>query len=256
MSDRRAFVAGNWKMNSDRAGAVALAEGVADLAKNEAWHCEVGIAPAFVHLDAVGRALRAKNSLVRLGAQDMYPGGNGAFTGEVSAAMLKDLGVDFVLVGHSERRHVIGEGEDVIAGKVRGVLDAGLTCVLCVGEKLDEREVGKTDAVNERQLRSALAGVSAGEAERVVIAYEPVWAIGTGKVASPADAQEAHAAVRGVLADIFDAGTAAGIRIQYGGSMKPGNAVELLAQGDIDGGLIGGAALEAESFAGICRGAE
>lgn len=255
MSDRRNFVAGNWKMNTDRAGAVALAEGVADLAAGEGWGCEVGVIPPFVYLDAVGAALRAKGSKVRLGAQDMYPGENGAFTGEISAAMLKDLGVDMVLVGHSERRHVIGEGEDVCAAKVRAVLGAGLTCVLCIGEKLEEREAGQTDAVNERQLRSGLAGIGSGQAGKLVIAYEPVWAIGTGKVASPEDAQAAHKAVRGVLADIFDAGTAAGIRIQYGGSMKPENAAELLAQPDIDGGLIGGAALQADSFGGICRAA-
>ena len=251
MSVRRPFVAGNWKMNLDRPGAVALARAVQEGASGVDDRIEVGVCPAFVHLDAVRAALGEPGGRVLLGAQDGYMGEYGAFTGEVSVKMLADLGVDLVLTGHSERRHVIGESDELVGEKTAAVLGAGLRCILCIGETLEQREAGRTDAVNERQLRSGLAGVDASAVDRLTVAYEPVWAIGTGRTATPEDAQAAHHAARGVLAELLGAEAAASIRIQYGGSMKPGNAPDLLARPDIDGGLIGGASLDAEPFLAI-----
>ncbi|MBL0928345.1 MAG: triose-phosphate isomerase [Phycisphaerales bacterium] len=250
---RRAFVAGNWKMNTDRAGAVALAAAVAEAVAGERPAAEVAVCPPFVYLDAVGQALRARGGAVALGAQDVYDQENGAFTGEVSASMLKDLGVTWVIVGHSERRHVIKEPDELVNRKVRAVLGAGLGCILCVGETIQQREGGMTDAVNAHQVRSGLAGVPAEQVGRLVIAYEPVWAIGTGRTATPADAQDAHRKIRAVLGDLYGPAAAGATRIQYGGSMKPENAAELMKQPDVDGGLIGGAALKADSFMGIVR---
>jgi triosephosphate isomerase len=251
---RRPIVAGNWKMNLNKASAVELARAVDAAANEHAETVDTAIFPAFVHLDACATAA-GENARLTLGAQDVYFEGNGAFTGEVSLAMLKDLCVTAVLVGHSERRHVIGETDELCNKKVKAIIAAGLKCVLCIGETLEQREAGKTDAVNERQLRAGLEGVSAADAEHLVIAYEPVWAIGTGKTATPDDAQGAHKACRAVLADIFDEGTAQQIRILYGGSMKPGNAGELIAQPDIDGGLIGGASLKPDDFKSIIEAA-
>ncbi len=252
MSERRIFVGGNWKMNTDQAGATELARGVVD-GLADAGSVDVAVFPPFPYLVTVASVLRERGGSVMLGAQDIYHQPDGAFTGEVSAAMLKDCGVQAVLVGHSERRHVIGETDELIALKTRAVLDAGLHCVLCVGEKEEERDAGQTDAVNERQIRSALAGLSAEQMGRVTIAYEPVWAIGTGKTATPADAQDAHANIRALLREMFGEATANAVRIQYGGSMKPANAAELLAQPDIDGGLIGGASLKAADFCAIVK---
>lgn len=238
-------------MTQDRASAVGLATAV-----HQAWAngdlvgggVEVGICPAFVHLDAVGAALRQMNSNVILGAQDVWTEPNGAFTGEVSLSMLADLGVKLVLCGHSERRHVIGETDELVGKKATAVLNAGLRCILCCGETLAEREAGATDKVNERQVRAGLANVKADQLDRLVIAYEPVWAIGTGRNATPQDAQAAHVKIRAVIASMFGPAAAAAMRIQYGGSMKPDNARALIDQPDIDGGLIGGAALKAEMF--------
>ncbi|RMH25794.1 MAG: triose-phosphate isomerase [Planctomycetota bacterium] len=254
MTTRRPFVGGNWKMNLTREGAVALARALAgDDPASEAL--EVALFPAFVHLDAVGATLALARSGLALGAQDCYPEPDGAFTGEVSIPMLGDLSVSAVLVGHSERRHIIGEPDDLVARKCRAVLDAGLTCVLCVGETLDERQAGLTDAVNERQARSALQGADLDDPSRLVVAYEPVWAIGTGRTATPEDAQEAHARLRAVLSDLYDADTAESVRIIYGGSVKPGNAAELFSRPGVDGGLIGGASLDARGFLDICAAA-
>ena len=251
MSDRKPFVGGNWKMNTDQASAAELTrsvvEGVADIA------CDVAVFPPFPYLLTVAGILRERSSTVMLGAQDAYHEADGAFTGEVSLAMLKDCGVSAVLIGHSERRHVINEPDELIALKTRAVIEAGLHAVLCIGETLHQREAGETDAVNERQLRSALAEINADQAGHLTVAYEPVWAIGTGKTATPDDAQNAHGKVRSVLGDLLGADAAAGIRIQYGGSVKPGNAAELFAQPDIDGGLIGGASLKAADFAAIVK---
>lgn len=249
---RTPYVGGNWKMNTDRAtGTVLAREVAASAAANRG--CDVAVFVPFPYLTAVGDAIAG--GPVALGAQDCYFEEAGAFTGEVSVGMLADCGVKAVLTGHSERRHVLGETDDLVNRKTLAVLGAGLTCVLCIGELLEQREAGQTDAVNERQLRAGLAGVSAAQMARVVVAYEPVWAIGTGKVATPEDAQAAHARCRAVLAELLDAPTADATRIIYGGSLKPANAAELLAQPDIDGGLVGGASLKASDFGPIIEAA-
>jgi triosephosphate isomerase len=242
------FVAGNWKMNTNKASAVALAKAVADQAASVSG-IEIGVAPPFPYLDAIGQALAG--SKVRLGAQDAYFAADGAFTGEVSIAMLKDLGVSFVLTGHSERRHVIGETPDLVGKKAAAILDAGLILVHCVGEKLEQRDAGKTLDVVKAQLDELPAKIA--DASKLVIAYEPVWAIGTGRNATDDQAQEVHAFIRSHLAGRYGQTFADAVRIQYGGSMKPDNAKGLLGQKDIDGGLIGGAALKADSFLGIVK---
>ncbi|MEM7622518.1 MAG: triose-phosphate isomerase [Planctomycetota bacterium] len=251
MGDRRPFVGGNWKMNTSRSSAAELARGVVDGAGGAVDGCDVAVCPPFPYLLTVGAVLDELGGGVMLGAQDVYHEAEGAFTGEVSVAMLAECGVKVVLTGHSERRHVIGEPDELINLKTRASLDGGLHCILCVGETIEQREGGETDAVNERQLRAGLAGISAEQMSSVTIAYEPVWAIGTGKTATPADAQAAHAAIRGVLGALYGADVAGATRIQYGGSVKPGNAEELFGQPDIDGGLIGGAALKAGDFSAI-----
>ncbi|MFI4916748.1 MAG: triose-phosphate isomerase [Phycisphaerales bacterium JB060] len=243
---RTPFIGGNWKMNTTHDGAAALAAAVAD-GLHESGP-QVAIYPPFVWLHATRPP---EGSRLLLGAQDCSPEENGAHTGDVSLAMLTECGVSTVLVGHSERRHGLKEPQERIAAKLRAVLDAGLTGVLCIGETLEEREAGKTDAVNEAQLRSALEHTKIVRHDHLVIAYEPVWAIGTGKTASAADAQGAHENIRKVLDDLLGSGAASDIRIIYGGSMKPANAKELMAQPDIDGGLIGGASLKAEDFLAI-----
>lgn len=254
---RTPFVGGNWKMNTNKAAAVALASSVAEgVARGQIQaSCEVAVFPPFVYLESVGAVLKESGSVVQLGAQDLYHQPDGAFTGEISAAMLKDLGVSVVLTGHSERRHVLGETDHVVNQKTRAALDAGLQVILCVGEKLEERERGETDAVNLRQTKIGLTGVSAEQMLRLTIAYEPVWAIGTGKTATPTDAQAAHRAIRSCLKDQYGPAVAEGVRIQYGGSVKGSNAGELFSQGDIDGGLIGGASLKADEFLAIVRAA-
>jgi triosephosphate isomerase len=248
-------VAGNWKMNSDRASAVRLALDVHAGCAAFEGRVEVAVCPPFVYLDAVARSLAEARSKVVVGAQNVYFQPSGAFTGEVSAGMVKDCGARVVIVGHSERRHVLGESDEMIHKKVRAVLEAGLGCILCVGETIEERRAGRTDEVNERQVRSALAGLAFTQASRVTIAYEPVWAIGTGQTASPADAQDAHAKIRRVVASLHGPQIAGGMRIQYGGSVKADNARELFAQADVDGGLIGGASLKAADFEAIVRSA-
>lgn len=238
---RTKFVAGNWKMNTNKASAVALAKGVAAGAPKGVT---VGVAPPFVYLDAVGQALAG--SSVLLGAQDVYFENDGAFTGEVSINMLKDLGVKFVLTGHSERRHVLKETPELVGKKAAAVLKAGLILVHCVGEKLEERDTNKTLAVVDAQLAELPKDLT--DASKLVIAYEPVWAIGTGRVATDEQAQEVHAHIRKTLTATYGADFANKVVIQYGGSMKPDNAKGLLGQPDIDGGLIGGAALKPETF--------
>lgn len=245
---RKLFIAGNWKMNTTKAEAVELANGLKDALGSET-NVDLAVFPPFVYLDAVTAVL--KDTPIAVGGQNMFYEDNGAFTGEISSAMLKDIGCDLVLLGHSERRHVIGETDELINRKVLKALGDGLDVILAIGELLEERESGKTDEVNTRQVKLGLEGVSKADMANVTIAYEPVWAIGTGKTATPEMAQETHAMIRGLLADLYDQDVADATRIQYGGSMKPANAKDLLAQTDIDGGLIGGAALKADSFAGI-----
>jgi len=246
---RTKFVAGNWKMNTTRSAAVDLAKGVAAAAPSGV---QVGIAPPFVYLDAVGQAIAGSNIL--LGAQDVYFEKPGAFTGEVAVEQLIDVGVKFVLTGHSERRHVIGEASDLISKKAHAVYTAGLILIHCVGEKLEERDANKTFDVVKLQLDELMPGVIT-DASRLVIAYEPVWAIGTGRTATDDQAQEVHAFIRKQLGERWSTAFASQVRIQYGGSMKPDNAKGLMSKPDVDGGLIGGAALKAESFLGICNAA-
>lgn len=254
---RTPFVGGNWKMNTDAASAVALAAAVHDglAASIDARACQVAIFPPFPYLLPVRDVLRSRGSTVMLGAQDCYFEPTGAFTGEVSISMLKDCGVQVVLTGHSERRHVIGETDDLVNRKTRAVLDSGLQCIFCIGEKLAEREAGQTDAVNQRQIEAGLRDVGREHlaSGRLTIAYEPVWAIGTGRVATPSDAQDAHAKIRAVLGRLYGAEAAAVTRIQYGGSANAGNVRDLLAQPDIDGGLVGGASLKANDFVAVVR---
>lgn len=249
---RKPLVAGNWKMNLDRAGAVALAQSIAQGA-NQANGVEIAVLPPSLYVHAVSAVLAG--TPVLWGVQNVYWRPNGAYTGEISVAMAKDLGCTYVVVGHSERRHILGETDEDVNYKVRAVLSGGLSPIICVGETLEEREAGLTLAVVERQLLAALAGVARAELERVVIAYEPVWAIGTGRNATPEQAEEVHLALRKLLADRYNGGVAEGVRIQYGGSVKPDNARDLLAQPNIDGALVGGASLKADQFLEIVAAA-
>ncbi len=249
---RRKLIAGNWKMNTDRAGAVALAEAVAKRS-GEFKALDLLVCPPSIYLVPVADAL--EDSPVALGAQNMYHEANGAFTGELSAAMLKDVGCAYVILGHSERRHILRETDEDVNKKTHAALAAGLVPIVCVGELSAEREAGQTAAVIRRQFDGSLAKVSADQIERVVIAYEPVWAIGTGKVATPEQAEEVHADLRRLLAERYNDGSAAKVRILYGGSVKPDNAGQLLSQPNIDGALVGGASLKANDFLGIATGA-
>ena len=247
---RRPFVCGNWKMNATVPEAGALAKEVRRLVA-QVRGVEVAVAPASVALVPVAR--RLLGSSVGVCAQAVHPKPSGAYTGEVSVAMLASAGCGYAIVGHSERRMYCGIDDAAVAARVRAVLDGGLVPIVCVGERLEERDGGRTlDRVRE-QVAAAGAVVQPEEAASLVIAYEPVWAIGTGRTASPAQAQEVHAFIRGLLRDRFGADAAARIRIQYGGSVKPGNVDALLAQRDVDGALVGGASLDAESFARIVR---
>ena len=240
----------NLTLDGARSLASALRDGVEDAAAGEV---DVTVFPAMPHLAAVAELL--KGSPIAVGAQNAYFQPDGAFTGETSLSMLKDLGVASVLVGHSERRHVLGESDALVNEKVLAALAAGLDVTLAIGEQLDQRESGRTDAVNAGQTALGLAGVSAERLKKVTLAYEPVWAIGTGRTASPGDAQAAHAAIRRALSSLYSEEAAAGVRIQYGGSMKPANAADLLAGPDVDGGLIGGAALQSDDFLAIVSAA-
>jgi triosephosphate isomerase len=249
---RRKIVAGNWKMNLDRAQARALTEAVA-ARRGEAAAVELVLCPPALYIETVGTALAAATSDVGLGGQNAHDKASGAFTGEVAPAMLVDLGCRYVILGHSERRTLFGETDATVNAKTKAALAAGLTPIVCVGETLEEREAGRTAAVVTAQVQGSLAGLSAADLEKIVVAYEPVWAIGTGKVATPGQAQEVHALIRGLLAGLASPPVAAKVRIQYGGSVKPDNAADLAAQPDIDGALVGGASLKADDFLGIAR---
>jgi triosephosphate isomerase len=249
---RRPFIAGNWKMNLDRATAVALAKALGEKAGSFA-DVEIAVFPPSVYIDAVREA--AAGTPLGYGAQNFYHEANGAFTGEISAAMLRDLGCDYVILGHSERRHVLGETDADVNKKVHAALAAGLVPIVCVGELLAEREAGKTNEVIKTQFDGSLAGLSAEQMAGVVIAYEPVWAIGTGKVASPEQAEEVHRELRKMLTDRYNGHVAESVRIQYGGSVKASNAAELLAKENVDGALVGGASLKADEFLGIVAAA-
>jgi triosephosphate isomerase (TIM) len=249
---RRCFIAGNWKMNLDRASAIALAGEVAEGAK-KFGHVDLAICPPFVYLRGVAPIIA--DTPLALGAQNMSDQPNGALTGEISASMVVDVGCRYVILGHSERRQFLGETDELVNRKTKAALAAGLIPIVCVGELLAQREGGQTAAVIARQFAGSLAGLPAEEMEKVVIAYEPVWAIGTGKVATPEQAQEVHADLRKLIEKHYNAAVAQRVRIQYGGSVKPSNAAELLSQPDIDGALVGGASLKGADFLGIAAGA-
>jgi triosephosphate isomerase len=249
---RKKLIAGNWKMNKTSADAVSLARELV-LSVGSQPDVEVVICPPFTALEAVAAAI--DGSLIKLGAQNMHFEASGAFTGEIAAPMLRALFATHVILGHSERRTLFGETDDLVNRKVLAALKNQLRPILCVGESLAEREAGSTLRVVQAQTEKALEGVSREMAPSVVIAYEPVWAIGTGKVASSEQAQEVHGFIRGLLTKLHGEPAAQRVRILYGGSMKPANAPELLTQKDIDGGLIGGASLEARSFAELIRAA-
>lgn len=250
---RRMFVAGNWKMNTDRVSGVELARAVA--AGVPAGHSvDVLVAPPFPYLIPVGEAIRGSGVL--LGAQNAWFESPGAFTGEVAIEMLKDVGCRYVILGHSERRQILRETDELISKKVAAAIAKGLGVILCIGETLEERDGDRTEQVLETQLAGSLAGISAAQMAEIVIAYEPVWAIGTGRTATPDQAQAAHAFIRRRLNDRFGPGVGAATRIQYGGSVKPDNAAALLSQPDVDGALVGGACLKADSFLAIVRAAE
>jgi len=243
-------MAGNWKMNMLVAEAESL---VKDLLSglDGSEDVDVVVAPPFTSLVPVGKLIRG--SRIALAAQNLHWETSGAYTGEVSAKMLLDVGCKHVIIGHSERRQYFGETDETVNRRLEAALAEGLEPILCVGEVLEERKAGRTGEVVDRQARQALQGISRSELERLVVAYEPVWAIGTGETATPDQAQEVHAQIRGLIRDLYDEALAQGLRIQYGGSVKPDNVRALMDQPDVDGALVGGASLKAESFLGIVK---
>ena len=244
---RRPIIAGNWKMNMTPSEARALVEELKPLVKDA--KCEVVVCPPYVDLSAVSELI--KDSNIRLGAQNIHWAEKGAFTGEVSANMLKELGVEYAIIGHSERRQYVGETDETVNARAKAARAAGITPIICVGESLEERESGRTEAKVSGQVKKDLEGIAAGDVAKLVIAYEPIWAIGTGKTATDEQANQTIGVIRQAIADKFGRFAAEHIRIQYGGSMKPGNVKGLMAQPEIDGGLIGGAALKAEDFSAL-----
>ena len=253
MSNRRPYVGGNWKMHGELAGAVELTENAAAAIGETVEAVDVTLFPPFPYLQAVGHALRQFG--IGLGGQDCSPHLDGAHTGQTSPTMIADLGGSAALVGHSERRNELGEPDALIAAKTRAALAASLQPVVCVGETMGEREAGNALQVVEKQVRAALEGLTGAQVGTSVLAYEPVWAIGTGITATPDDAQSAHSMIRSLLGELYDAELADSVRIIYGGSVKAANAAELFSAPDVDGGLIGGASLEVDEFASICRAA-
>jgi triosephosphate isomerase len=251
---RKPFVAGNWKMNTDSQTSVELAKNIASGSVETAGQSvTVAVCPPFVYLQSVAKALSSSN--IGVGAQDMYFEPKGAFTGEISASMLKDVGCSYCICGHSERRHVIGESDELINKKVTAAIGGGLLPILCVGELLEEREASQTNQVVTRHVKEGLAGLSTEKLQAVTIAYEPVWAIGTGLTATPDQAQEVHDFIRELLGQMYDEKVAEEIRILYGGSVKPDNATDLMNEEDIDGLLVGGASLKADDFLAIVQAA-
>lgn len=246
---RKPIIAGNWKMNKTPAETRELINELKPLVQDA--EVDVVVCPPFVCLAAAAEALKGSN--IALGAQNMHFEEKGAYTGEIAPNMLKELGVEYVIIGHSERRQYFGETDESVNKKVTVALAHGLNPIMCVGETLEEREKGITEKVVDKQTREGLKGLEGQDAQRVVIAYEPVWAIGTGKTATSDQANEVIAFIRGIVSDMFGKDVADKIRIQYGGSMNPKNASELMAMPDIDGGLIGGASLKAEDFAKVVK---
>ncbi len=246
---RKPFVAGNWKMNMLADSSANLAKELAENLPN--GNVEVAICPPFVYLTTVKQAINS--SQIKLGAQNAYFEPKGAFTGEISCQMLKDVGCEYVILGHSERRHILGEDNVIINKKIISAIETGLKPILCVGELLEERDAGKTEDVIRVQLQEGLANLDAQALENLVIAYEPVWAIGTGRTATPEQAQDVHKFIRNWLSEKFGQDFADNCVIQYGGSVKANNAESLMSQPDVDGALVGGASLKAEDFARIVK---
>jgi triosephosphate isomerase len=248
---RRLFIVGNWKMNKSIAEATALVRDLRGMVSVVRDRVEIGVAPPFTALHAVAKALEGSNIVVA--GQNCHWEVAGAYTGEVSAPMLKEAGCEYVIVGHSERRQYFGETDETVNRRAQAVLKAAMLPIVCVGETLAEREGGRTLEIVKRQVTGGLAGFGASDVARFVIAYEPVWAIGTGRNATSSQAEEVHASIREHLTTLFGREAAEQVRIQYGGSMKPDNAAELLGQPDVDGGLVGGASLKAADFAAIVK---
>lgn len=246
---RKAIIAGNWKMNKTPDEARALVEELIPLVADA--ECDVVVCPPFVDLCPVSKAIKGTN--IHLGAQNIHWAKSGAFTGEISADMLKKFGVEYAIVGHSERRQYFGETDATVNMRAKAALENGITPIICVGESLEQRERGETDEFVASQVRGALEGISADDARRVVIAYEPIWAIGTGRTATAEMAEETITVIRKTLRSIFGNDAAETVRIQYGGSMNPQNAASLMAMENIDGGLIGGASLKAEDFSKVVK---
>ena len=249
---RKTIIAGNWKMNKTPSETKAFAEQFKAILPKTKW-CDIVVCAPTVDLSAAVRAF--KDSRIAVGAENVYFEKSGAYTGEISADMLADLGVRYVIVGHSERRALFGETDEIVNKKVLAALEAGLNPIICVGESLAQREMGVTMELIALQVKSALSGVAAEQMRRCVIAYEPIWAIGTGKTATPEQASEVCTAIRALIRAQYGARVARSVTIQYGGSMKPDNARELLAHEDIDGGLVGGASLEAPALMEIVHAA-
>lgn len=249
---RRKFVAGNWKMNTTSVGAKALASGVRDqLAGFD--RADVALCPPFPYLSLVADVVRG--TAIAVGAQNVFPEPQGAFTGEVNAEMLADVGCRYVIIGHSERRTIIGEKDELINRKVRHALQHGLHVIFCIGETLEQREANQTESVLDNQMTWGLREIPKDQIHRLNIAYEPVWAIGTGRNATAQQAQQAHVFIRWRFSQLYDNDAAQRLVIQYGGSVKPENAAELMSQPDVDGALVGGASLKADSFVAIVRAA-
>lgn len=248
--ERKLIIAGNWKMNKTVAESLDLANGLVRELK-EVKELDIAICPPFTALSEVSKAVIDSN--IRLGAQNMSQNGYGAHTGEIGAGMLKEFSTKYVILGHSERREYQRESDELIAAKAKAAHEAGLKPIVCVGEQLEERESGNTENIVGTQVRGSLAGLTTEEMLGTIIAYEPVWAIGTGKTATAEQAQEVHAFIRSLLADLFDSDTAKAVRIQYGGSVKPDNARELMSQPDVDGALVGGASLDVRVFSELIK---
>lgn len=247
---RKPFIAGNWKMNMNTASAIALAAGLVEELK-DVDSVDVAVCPPFVYLQAVATALSTSN--IALGSQNVYFENNGAFTGEISCDMLKDVCCTYAIIGHSERRHVMGETDELINKKISAAINSGLLPIFCVGELIEERKAGTTNKVVANQVKRGLSGICSERIQAVTVAYEPVWAIGTGLTATPEQAQEVHAMIRGLLTEMYGKDIAQSLRIQYGGSAKPGNTAELMSQPDVDGLLVGGASLKVEDFAAMVK---
>lgn len=244
---RKIFIAGNWKMNKTAAETKELCEALkAKFTSFCPCKAEVAVCPPFTSIATAVEALKGSN--IKVGAQNIHWADNGAFTGEISGAMLKEMGIEYVIIGHSERRQYFGETDETVNKRIAAALKYDLKPIVCIGETLEEREGNKTEEVLAKQIKDGFANIAAADMAKVTIAYEPVWAIGTGKTATPDMAEETHAFIRKTFADLYGAEVAEALVIQYGGSMKPENSKDLVAQKDIDGGLIGGAALKADSF--------